>query len=481
MNCTIKKQLLTLTLLACGATTASADVKVKMNTSAGGASSESVVYIKGKRQRSEQGAGMVSITQCDLKRDVRLNTMTKTYTVSPFDNPANTASPASADSARTNRTPAKRGGIITSTITTKDTGERKQMFGFTARRIKTSMVTESSPEACNQSKSRMEIDGWYIDFAADFACEAQTAGIMQRAMNGGDCQDQYRTKQIGAARTGYAVQQTMTFYDEAGKASTGYTQEVVELSKTPLDPALFDVPTGYREVKDASEMYGAAAMMRAANEDAEGETSGASSSLLKNNSSAAKPVNESALGAKKEGVVRVGVALPKATAAGEGISPHALAEAVRNTMVSYLKGPAIEVVALEARLPQQLGAEAKQKECDYVVLATVTHKKGKSGGFGGFLKGAAIVADAAPIGYGSTGAAVAASVATTAVYTAAEVSTSVKAKDELTLDYKMQSPATGAAVVAQTLKAKAKSDGDDLITQLVEQAAGAVLAGATKK
>lgn len=480
MNNTIKKQLLTLTLLACGAGVASADVKVKMNTSAGGNSSESVVYIKGKRQRSEQGAGTVSITQCDLKRDVRLNTMTKTYTVSPFDDPTNTATPASADSARPNRTPAKRGGIITSTITTKDTGERKQMFGYTARRIKTSMVTESSPDACQQTKSRMEIDGWYIDFAADFACEAQTAAIMRHATNGDGCQDQYRTKQIGAARTGYAVQQTMTFYDEAGKASTGYTQEVVELSKTPLDAALFDVPAGYREVKDASEMYAAAAM-RAANEDADGETSNANSSLLKNNSGAAKPANDSALGAKKEGVMRVGVALPKATAAGEGISPQALAEAVRNTMVGYLKGPAIEVVALEARLPQQLDAEAKQKECDYVVVATVAHKKGKSGGFGSFMKGAAIVADAAPIGYGSTGAAVAASVATTAVYTAAEVSGSVKAKDELTLDYKMQSPNTGAAVVAGTLKAKAKSDGDDLITQLVEQAAGAVLAGATKK
>jgi hypothetical protein len=166
---------------------------------------------------------------------------------------------------------------------------------------------------------------------------------------------------------------------------------------------------------------------------------------------------------------------------GEGITPQALAEAVRNTMVSYLTGPAIEVITLDARLPQQLEAEVKQKECDYVVVATVAHKKGKSGGFGGFLKSAAIVADAAPIGYGSTAGAVAASVATTAVYTAAEVSGSVKAKDELTLDYKMQAANTGVAAVAGTLKAKAKSDGDDLITQLVEQAAGAVLAGATKK
>jgi Na+-transporting NADH:ubiquinone oxidoreductase subunit NqrF len=91
MNSILKKQLLTLTLIACGASVASADVKVKMKTSAGGNTSESVVYIKGKRQRSEQAqGGIISITQCDLKRDVQLNTMTKTYTVSPFDVPVNT-------------------------------------------------------------------------------------------------------------------------------------------------------------------------------------------------------------------------------------------------------------------------------------------------------------------------------------------------------------------------------------------------------
>jgi hypothetical protein len=42
-------------------------------------------------------------------------------------------------------------------------GERKQMFGFNARHIKTSMVRTASPEACDKDM-KIETDGWYIDF-----------------------------------------------------------------------------------------------------------------------------------------------------------------------------------------------------------------------------------------------------------------------------------------------------------------------------
>jgi hypothetical protein len=56
----------------------------------------------------------------------------------------------------------------------------------------------------------------------------------------------------------------------------------------------------------------------------------------------------------------------------------------------------------------------------------------------------------------------------------------LKAKDELTLEYRLQRGAE-PAVVAKTLKAKAKSDGEDLISQLSRQAADAVRAAAATK
>ena len=49
----------------------------------------------------------------------------------------------------------------------------------------------------------------------------------------------------------------------------------------------------------------------------------------------------------------------------------------------------------------------------------------------------------------------------------------IRAKDEPTLEINLQS--AGAGVFTSRPKAKAKSDGDDGISPLVEQAAGAIL------
>jgi hypothetical protein len=57
------------------------------------------------------------------------------------------------------------------TYTTKDTGERKQMFGYTARHLIMTMESESSPDACSVTKSKMQFDGWYIDAAFALDCE----------------------------------------------------------------------------------------------------------------------------------------------------------------------------------------------------------------------------------------------------------------------------------------------------------------------
>ena len=74
---------------------------------------------------------------------------------------------------------------------------------------------------------------------------------------------------------------------------------------------------------------------------------------------------------------------------------------------------------------------------------------------------------------GGAGAAIAGQVAST-VITSASASASVKSKDEITLDIVLKQPG-GAAVLTQQFKAKAKSDGDDIISAVVEQAANAIV------
>jgi len=139
--------------------------------------------------------------------------------------------------------------------------------------------------------------------------------------------------------------------------------------------------------------------------------------------------------------------------------------------LSYLKVPNVEVVVIEAKLPSAIDAEAKEKNCDYLIYATVSHKKGGGGGFGGmFGQTLGMAVSRVGIGgLGNTAANIAGQVATQAIVTATSMSANVKSKDEITLDLKLQKD--GTAVVAKQFKAKAKSNGDDIISQIVEQAA----------
>lgn len=104
------------------------------------------------------------------------------------------------------------------------------------------------------------------------------------------------------------------------------------------------------------------------------------------------------------------------------------------------------------------------------------HKKG--GGFGGmFGKNASMLSSVASLGgYGR----VAGQVSAAAVTTAAGMSGSIKAKDEMTLDMRAQAPGSESPALQKQFKAKAKSAGEDIITPLVEQVAQTIV-DATKK
>ena len=65
--------------------------------------------------------------------------------------------------------------------------------------------------------------------------------------------------------------------------------------------------------------------------------------------------------AAAETKLTVGVALPRAQLGQPNGASADVAEPVRQALMSYLKGPVIEVIALEARIPMQIAAEAKKR------------------------------------------------------------------------------------------------------------------------
>ncbi|HEX5707168.1 MAG TPA: hypothetical protein VFX96_07720 [Pyrinomonadaceae bacterium] len=462
-------------LFVAAAASARADVKIKAKQGMAGQSSEQTIYIKGKRQRTEMmGGQMISVQQCDLRRDLQINAASKTYTVTSYAQDSVAAQKPSAARAQA-QTPQERGGVVTTTVTNKDTGERKQMFGHTARRIITTMVTESSPDACTPMKTRMEIDGWYIDAAFAPDCDAARNYQYSMGANASGCRDRYESKQVGAVRTGFPVLTKTTMSTGEGAATYEMTYEVTEISQATLDAALFDAPAGYREVKTAAELYGASGA------DAEGEdesdadeTSEPALASSYNNSTGGRGASSSrasTLKAKREGVVRLGVVAVRTGAVGDGMSASELASAVRDSLTAQLAGPGVEVVGIESRMPADVEAEAGEKDCDFVVYASVSHKKGGGIGFGRLLGGAARAVGVAPVsGTSATAAYVASS-----GYAAASTSAGVKSRDELTLDIRLESPGGAAPTVTRQFKTKARSNGDDIVTPAAEQAAQAIM------
>jgi hypothetical protein len=173
---------------------------------------------------------------------------------------------------------------------------------------------------------------------------------------------------------------------------------------------------------------------------------------------------------------------PASVQVAAGKSEEAV-QAVREVFVSFLSGPTLKVTPLTSRLASQAKEEARQGHCRYILFVTLTHKK--KGGSNLFTRAAGDAAGTAVWhipGGGSAGSAAARSAATSVASTALRgVSSNVKAKDEMTLDYRLETGEGSAPLLTKSEKLKAKSDGEDLLTPLVEHAASAIANTVTRK
>ena len=172
---------------------------------------------------------------------------------------------------------------------------------------------------------------------------------------------------------------------------------------------------------------------------------------------------------------RIGIVSPKAALVD--VSGTEAADAVQNTFYELMKSGTVDVVAIEARLPIQVAPEAKQKGIQYILYSTLTQKRTKSGGgMFGKLTNRVTGTVSRNIPYGNdTGERIARDVATEALITASSMANTIKAKDELTLEYKLVSVGDSKTLVSNSVKETAKENGEDIITKMIETAANEVL------
>ncbi len=359
-----------LAILVCFSTLASADLKIKTRTTMQGHSTESTVYIKGARERNEMnfgGGGTVSIMQCDQKRMITVHGNECMIMSMGGNESSCPAAPDVRAMAREGHdaepTPPRRGGVVTITRTSNDTGERQDMFGYKARHIKTSMVMESSPDACNQNHTKMETDGWYADLSTGFSCADESYRSMACGGGGGrrGCSDRIVMKGSGSGAIGYPLKQTTTVTSEHGTFTM--TTEVVDLTTTSLEAPLFEMPPGCH-VMDVSAMMGGAT---APHSEAPAEPAPAAKPAAV--APAAPPAPTVA--PKTAGVVRVGVVKIK-DMSGQSLPTDNL----RLNLISEIARNQMEAVPLDSDASsQEVENEARAKQCDYFVYTVATQLK----------------------------------------------------------------------------------------------------------
>ncbi len=253
------------------AASAMADLKITTRHTFGGHSREMTQYIKGDHKRLEYRSGsahaeksggpvtwvygphIASIQQCDTGKGFELNLDAHEYTwhLLPKWPTAEERKALAAKHAQLEERPK---ATVTIEITTIDTGERKQIFGRTARHVITT-IKHIPHEGAVSEPSEQVNDGWYIDLDVRTSCEPQSSGavvgvLVPGSRLGSGKQDTYEFKQIGPRETGYPVQLAVKSPDGAEGFTSGNESEVIELSDQALDPALFEVPSDFKLVAE---------------------------------------------------------------------------------------------------------------------------------------------------------------------------------------------------------------------------------------
>ena len=175
------------------------------------------------------------------------------------------------------------------------------------------------------------------------------------------------------------------------------------------------------------------------------------------------------------------VALPLPSVEGvEGDATDA-ASSVREVFQSYLTGPSLRSVPLDARLASQAAEEAREKDCPRMLIVTVTRKGGGGGGSKLGAIAAAAGTTAAYIPLSNYGAAVAVGAARSGAEAMARMAYGTRKKDEIRITYKVTTADGATLLPLKTDTAKAKSDGEDLLTPLISRASEAVAETVTRK
>jgi hypothetical protein len=272
-------------------------IKMTIQRGSAGNISQQPIYLQADRKRMEfrnsfgqkqtdgsvqpiYGPRLVSIRRCDLGQSFELNLDTSEYTARPY--PPNPLTPEEMKARGLQRPVTYVSDKPTQRIevTTTDTGERREIFGHTARHVITTtkqIPLEGSPSQPQESVTH----AWYID------ADSNGIGLNQRlscdrewpkgkkghaylhAAGGNQPLDRPEFVTIGVQENGFALESVTTIKSThklpdgtLKQSDSKFEMKVTEFEEGPLDPALFEIPPGFKQVDQIERNPPASAFVR---------------------------------------------------------------------------------------------------------------------------------------------------------------------------------------------------------------------------
>jgi hypothetical protein len=343
-----------------------ADLKLTNRMTSGGQTLTSTVLMKDGKVRTEtklSGRSLVGIQDCQHHQIVSMNDATKAFLITDLDE-----SPLTERAARS--TPAT---TIVMKVTEQDTGEHKDFFGHFARHIKGTIDARGGEGACHVD-SHASTDGWYIDLPEYESCTPADRQILRdRVLSSSNCSAHITVNSSGVEQPGYPVLVDMTFRGDNGDVTVH--QETTELSSSTVEPALFEVPGGYKQVKGYAELMGTSNQLNSPigmgiqqsggqnfppltgagpNENGNGVVAGASNTTTE----------------KKKGVLRIGIT-QLTSSANTGLVLDGLQQELVND-INFVGGQGV-IVAADPNDRDATMEQARHQGCDYVVFTNITN------------------------------------------------------------------------------------------------------------
>ena len=149
-------------------------------------------------------------------------------------------------------------------------------------------------------------------------------------------------------------------YGADGSVTMTMTKEVVEISRQPLEAALFDIPAGYTQARDQQEMFSTPSMDEMT-----------ATSRPQNRTESSNQSQPTAPAAR----IRVGV-----VQFNNKTKTSAATDSLQQQLVAGLTAQGIDAVALNAISPSEAVAEAQAKQVSYILYTDIATLKAPSTG-----------------------------------------------------------------------------------------------------